>query len=71
MSKEAVFMIKPAPELLDDTLADAEETRAQYHAFLQRKVDAARASILAGEGIPNDVVEAKFAALRAAARGRQ
>ena len=39
------------------------ETRV-YEAFLQRKVDMARDSMRAGEGLTNDEVEAEFAARR-------
>lgn len=36
-----------------------------YDAFVRRKVEAARASMLAGEGPSDDEVEAEFAARRA------
>jgi hypothetical protein len=39
----------------------------EYEAFLQRKVDSARISMQAGEGLSNDEVEAQFAARRAQA----
>ena len=42
------------------------ETR-EYQAFLQRKVEAARSSVEAGNGISNDEIEARFAARRAQA----
>jgi hypothetical protein len=39
----------------------------EYDAFLRDKVEAARASMQAGEGRPNEQVESRFAARRAAA----
>lgn len=36
----------------------------EYRAFLQRKVDVARASVRAGRCYPNDEVDADFAARR-------
>jgi hypothetical protein len=36
----------------------------EYEAFLQRKVDLARESMAAGEGVSNEEVEAQFAARR-------
>ena len=53
-------------EMMREFIQRQREAR-EYDAFLQRKVDAARASIRAGEGPPNDEIEAEFAALRAAA----
>ncbi len=53
-------------EMMREFIQRQREAR-EYDAFLQRKVDAARASIRAGEGLPNDEIEAEFAALRAAA----
>ncbi|MGA0546460.1 antitoxin of toxin-antitoxin stability system [Brevundimonas sp. VNH65] len=38
---------------------------AAYDAFLRRKVEVARESVLAGEGLTDDDVEAAFAARRA------
>lgn len=53
-------------ELMREFVQRQREER-EYDAFLQRKVDAARASIRAGEGISNEEVKAEFAALRAEA----
>ncbi|WP_221740416.1 antitoxin of toxin-antitoxin stability system [Stenotrophomonas sp. 278] len=53
-------------EMMREFIQRQREAR-EYDAFLQRKVDAARASIRAGEGMPNDEIEAEFSALRAAA----
>ena len=57
-------------ELMREFVQRQREAR-DYHAFLQRKVDAARASLDAGEGIPGDEVEARFAARRAKVLGNQ
>jgi len=35
-----------------------------YRDWLQRKIDRARVSMRAGQGIPNDEIEAEFAARR-------
>lgn len=57
-------------EMMREFIQRQREAR-EYEAFLQRKVDDARASIQAGEGIPNDEIEAEFAALRAQALRRK
>mgnify|MGYP003457978976 FL=1 len=43
----------------------------EYEEFLQRKVDTARASMRAGDGLTNDEVEAEFAARRRRAAVQQ
>lgn len=52
-------------ELMREFVRQQQESR-QYDVFLSRKVDAGRASMRAGVGHSNKVVEAKFAARRAA-----
>lgn len=53
-------------EMMREFVQSQRESR-EYEAFLQRKVDAARADKLAGNGLTNDEVEAQFAARRARA----
>ena len=53
-------------ELMRDYVRQQREAR-QYDEFLRRKVDAARASMEAGAGRSNEVVESEFAARRAQA----
>ena len=53
-------------ELMRDFVLRQREAR-EYDAFLRDKVEAARASMQAGEGRPDEEVEARFAARRAAA----
>ena len=52
-------------ELMRDFVQRQREAR-EYDAFLRDKVEAARASMQAGEGRPDEEVEARFAARRAA-----
>lgn len=53
-------------EMMRQFVQPQRETR-EYQAFLQRKVEAARTSVEAGNGISNDEIEARFAARRARA----
>ena len=53
-------------ELMRDFVQRQREAR-EYDTFLRDKVEAARASMQAGEGRPDEEVEARFAARRAAA----
>ena len=53
-------------ELMREFVQHQREAR-EYHEFLDRKVAAARSSMRAGAGKPNDEVEEIFAARRAAA----
>jgi len=58
-------------ELFADLHADDDETATPSparEAFLQRKVDAGRASVAAGHGRSNEEVETEFAAKRDALR---
>ena len=51
-------------ELMRDFVQRQREAK-EYDDFLQRKVDAGRRSMLAGQGAANEAVEAEFAARRA------
>lgn len=51
-------------EMMRQFVQSQQETR-EYDEFLQRKVDASRASIRAGREISNEDLEAEFAARRA------
>ncbi len=51
-------------ELMREYIKRQKEAR-EYEEFLRRKVDAGRASMLSGQGVANDDVEAAFAARRA------
>jgi len=50
-------------ELMREYVQRQREVR-EYDTYLRRKVEAGRASIRAGQGHPNDEVEAEFAARR-------
>lgn len=65
---EAEASHRPASQVVRELMrAFVEEQREKrdYSAFVQRKVDVARASIRRAEGRSNEVVEAEFAARRA------
>ncbi|WP_223520510.1 antitoxin of toxin-antitoxin stability system [Pseudomonas sp. GL-B-19] len=67
---EAEASHRPASQIVREMMRQFVQTQREsreYEAFLQRKVDSARVSILAGEGLTNDEVEAQFAARRAQA----
>ncbi len=53
-------------ELMREFVQRQDEAR-DYDAFVRRKVEAARAERAAGDGVPDEVVEAEFAARRAKA----
>ena len=55
-----------ARELMREYVESQRRAR-EYEAFLAEKVSAARASLLAGEGVDNTEVEARYAARRASA----
>ncbi|UVC10872.1 antitoxin of toxin-antitoxin stability system [Rhizobium sp. TH2] len=61
---------RPASDIVRDFMSDYvgshEKPDAEYWAFVERKVEAARKSLRAGKGLSNAEVEAKFAARRAA-----
>ncbi len=48
--------------------ADRLPNAAGHEAFLHRKIEAARQSVVTGNGLSNDEIEAEFAALRATKR---
>jgi hypothetical protein len=65
---EAEAMHRPASQVLRELMREfVQRQRAvrEYDEFLNRKVDAARASLQAGRGRSNDEVEARFAKRRA------
>lgn len=59
---------RPASQVVRELMREFVE-RQDYAAFLQRKVDAARVSVHAGQGRDNDAVEADFADRRAGITG--
>ena len=63
---EAEATHRPASQIVRELMLRQREAR-EYDAFLRDKVEAARASMQAGEGRPDEEVEARFAARRAAA----
>jgi len=70
---EAEAMHRPASQVLRELMREfvqrQRETR-EYDEFLGAKVDAARASVKAGQGRSNDEVEVKFAKRRANFAGK-
>ncbi|MFJ7797090.1 CopG family ribbon-helix-helix protein [Pseudomonas sp. NPDC096950] len=67
---EAEASHRPASQIVRDMMrqfVQKQRESREYEAFLQRKVDIARASMEAGEGLTNDEVEAEFTARRARA----
>lgn len=67
---EAEALHRPASQIVRELMRDFIETQRRkrdHAAFVEAKVQAARASARRGEGIDNDVIEAEFAALRARA----
>lgn len=64
---EAEAAHQPASQVVRQLMREfvqQQRDRREHAAFLQRKVDAARASILAGQGVSNEAVAADFAARR-------
>jgi len=65
---EAAAAHRPASQVMRELMRAfvqrQQETR-EYDEFLHRKIELARSSIHAGQGISNDEVEADFAARRA------
>lgn len=55
---------RPASQVVRELMREFVE-RQDHAAFLQRKVDAARVSVRAGQGRDNEAVEADLAARRA------
>ena len=65
---EAEASHRPASQIVREMMRQFVQTQREsreYEAFLQRKVDSARVSMRAGDGLTNDEVEAQFAARRA------
>lgn len=65
---EADAAQRPASQVLRELMREFIQRQSEarhYEAFLQRKVDAGRASMRAGIGLANDALEEDFAALRA------
>jgi predicted transcriptional regulator len=65
---EAEASHRPASQIVREMMrqfVQKQRESREYEAFLQRKVDSARISMRAGEGLTNDEVEAQFAAKRA------
>ncbi|MBV4476626.1 MULTISPECIES: antitoxin of toxin-antitoxin stability system [Pseudomonas] len=64
---EAEATHRPASQIVREMMRQFVQTQREareYEAFLQRKVDIARASITSGDGLSNEEVEAEFAARR-------
>lgn len=64
---EAEAAHRPASQIVRDMMRQYVQTQREareYEAFLQRKVEIARASVCAGDGLNNEDVEAAFAAKR-------
>ena len=64
---EAEASHRPASQIMREMMRQFVRTQQEareYEIFLQRKVDLARESMAAGEGVSNEEVEAQFAARR-------
>ncbi len=64
---EAEAAHRPASQIVREMMRQFVQTQREsreYEAFLQRKVDIARASMRKNDGLTNDEVEAEFAARR-------
>ncbi|WP_137805972.1 antitoxin of toxin-antitoxin stability system [Pseudomonas sp. G(2018)] len=64
---EAEAAHRPASQIVREMMRQFVQTQREsreYEAFLQRKVDIARASMCKGDGLTNEEVEAEFAARR-------
>lgn len=69
---EAQATHRPASQILRELMREFVQRQRQareYDDFLNSKVQVARASIQAGEGVTNDEVEAQFSARRAKVAG--
>ncbi len=65
---EAEAVHRPASQVLRELMREfvqRQHESREYDAFLRSKVEAGRASMHAGQGQPNEEVEAAFAARRA------
>lgn len=56
---------RPASQVVRELMREFVQRQQDHGAFLQHKVDAARASVHDGKGKSNDAVEAEFATRRA------
>ena len=68
---EAEAAQRPASQIVRELMREFVERQREereYDALLEKKVEAARASIKAGKGVSHEEVKAIFAAKRAAAR---
>lgn len=64
---EAEASHRPASQIMREMMRQFVRTQQEareYEVFLQRKVDLARESMAAGEGVSDEEVEAQFAARR-------
>ena len=64
---EAEASHRPASQIVREMMRQFVQTQREareYEAFLQRKIDSARVSMRAGDGLTNEEVEAEFAARR-------
>lgn len=64
---EAEAAHRPASQIMRDMMRQYIQTQREareYEAFLQRKVEIARESVRAGDGLNNEDIEAAFAAKR-------
>jgi predicted transcriptional regulator len=64
---EAEAAHRPASQIVRELMrqfVQSQQESREYEAFLQRKVDIARASMRKGDGLTNEEVEAEFAARR-------
>jgi predicted transcriptional regulator len=64
---EAEAAHRPASQIVREMMRQFVQTQREsreYDAFLQRKVDIARASMHTGDGLTSDEVESEFAARR-------
>ncbi|EJM91222.1 hypothetical protein PMI34_02614 [Pseudomonas sp. GM74] len=64
---EAEAAHRPASQIVREMMRQFVQTQREareYETFLQHKVDTARASMRAGDGLTNDDIEAEFAAGR-------
>ena len=69
---EARASHRPASQVVRELMREfvqRQRRERDYDAFLRGKVDAARSSMRAGRGLPNEDVEAGFAARRAKVAG--
>mgnify|MGYP003940136659 CR=1 FL=1 len=55
---------RPASQIVRELMHEFVQQDREYVAWLQRKVDKARDEMRAGRGVPNEEVEARFAAKR-------